>query len=151
MTLKIDEEAAVGGESPLLHQVHVLSDGRRLGLVIGTDRIGSALGPRGTLVFMATNLPFAFVAVGIWRDGLAVPASSATCLGDRCSSGSFHAAVVACMAAVSTYWHGAQCQLGQRADGTSSVLGWLYGRRADGTAALHSPQWLWFSIVKSGP
>eukprot|EP00320_Phaeocystis_rex_P007115 CAMPEP_0119056950 /NCGR_PEP_ID=MMETSP1178-20130426/1508_1 /TAXON_ID=33656 /ORGANISM="unid sp, Strain CCMP2000" /LENGTH=233 /DNA_ID=CAMNT_0007037733 /DNA_START=97 /DNA_END=798 /DNA_ORIENTATION=+ len=147
MTLKTDEEAG-GGELPLIHQVHVLSDGRRLGLVIGTDRIGSALGPRGTLAFLATNLPYMVVAVAIWWTGPAVPDRSPACLGERCSSGTFHAAMVTCMAAVSLYWHGAQCQLGRRADGKSvSLLGRLYCRRTDGTIALHSQSWLRWLVV----
>ena len=137
MALKIDEELGGGGDLPLLHQVHVLSDNRKLGLVIG-----SALSPRAKLAFMATHLPYGLVTLWIWSAGPAVPARSSACMGERCSSAAFHAVVVACMAAVSVYWHGAQCHLGRRADGTVGAVGRLYGMREDGTIALHAPRWL---------
>jgi len=150
MTMKMDEELGGGGDAPLLNQVIVLSDGRRLEGRLGLDGLaGASLGPRAKLAFMATNLSYVATALWIWWAGQSsdIPARAAACLGDRCSSATFHAAAVACMAAVSTYWHGAQCQLGRRADGTIGVLGWLYGRRADGTVALHTQRWLGRLVV----
>ena len=149
MTMKIEEELG-GGDAPLLNQVIVLSDGRCLDGRLGLDGLaGASLGPREKLAFMASNLPYVATALWIWWAGQTdpIPAQAGACLGDRCSSASFHAGVVACMAAVSSYWHGAQCQLGRRADGSIGVLGWLYGRQADGTVALHAQRWLGRLVV----
>ena len=95
MTMKIDEELG-GGDAPLLNQVIVLSDGRRLDGRLGLDGLaGASLGPRAKLAFMASNLPYVATALWIWWAGQRdpIPAQAGACLGDRCSSASFHAAV----------------------------------------------------------
>ena len=93
MTMKIDEELG-GGDAPLLNQVIVLSDGRRLDGRLGLDGLaGASLGPRAKLAFMASNLPYVATALWIWWAGQRdpIPSQAGACLG--CSSASFHAAV----------------------------------------------------------
>lgn len=121
------ESGSSSGSSPLLPadgSIHVLSDGTKPLDIMG---VGAALSLRAKLVFLATNFAYLLVA---FRIALApdVPAPEAPgCASALCTSSSFHSGVVLFMASVSTFWHGAQCQLAS----------WLYCN-----AALHSPAWL---------
>lgn len=129
-----DVETGSGGSgsSPLLTtdgSVHVLSDGTKPLDIMG---VGASLSMRAKLVFLATNFAYFLVAV---RIALAdsVPTRWPTCrdapkcASGLCTSSAFHSSIVLLMAFVSTFWHGAQCQLAS----------WLYCN-----AALHSPVWL---------
>lgn len=123
--LKADIEA--GGQESLL-QTHVLSDGR---LPTPMLAIGNGLSIRAKWAFLLTNIPYAFAAFWIGC-ATSIPTAEAACFGELCASAAFHGSCVSAMCLMSTYWHGAQCQMNE----------WLYCRRADGTAALHSPKWL---------
>ena len=85
------------------------------------------------LVFIATNVPY--WAVGAWISASQPQPMENTleCLARVCSMAAFHGSMIISLAAVSTYWHGAQCQICPR----------LYCRAAaDVGARLHSIVWL---------
>ena len=90
-----------------------------LGVSLGLSR-------RQKWAFYATNLPYWALAF-FTSQATSVPSSPfASCFSGLCSSVSFYTFLFTLLAFVSTYWHGAQCQL----------LDWLYCH------ALHSPKWL---------
>ena len=98
--------------------------------------VATTLSRRAKLAFLATNLPY--FAVSAWFM-VSTPANplTPTCCATLCASGIFHGSLVALLASVSTYWHGAQCQL------QHSSCRWLYCySEARGSSALHSVGWL---------
>ena len=118
------------GEPPLLKNVVVLSDARSAGAPPITA-VAHTLTVREKWIFLATNVAYMIAALFIfWAPE--IPTVSTACLGGLCASSAFHGSVVAGLACMSTYRHGAQCHL----------VEWLYCRRADGSAVLHSAAWM---------
>ena len=118
------------GEPPLLKNVVVLSDARSAGAPPITA-VAHTLTVREKWIFLATNVAYMVAALFIfWAPE--IPTASTACFGGLCASSAFHGSVVAGLACMSTYWHGAQCHL----------VEWLYCRRADGSAVLHSAAWM---------
>ena len=98
--------------------------------------VGTTLSRRAKLAFVATNLPYFAVSAWVFATTPANPLTP-TCCATLCASGIFHGGVIAVLGSVSTYWHGAQCQL------HSSSCRWLYCySEARGSSALHSVGWL---------
>jgi len=119
----------------------IISTGLQVGVpaILG---VSAALTNRQKWLFFSTNACYWLSAALIFLSPRVVPSPVAPCLLPLCSSSQFHGSIITALAAVSTYWHGAQCQ----------ILEWLYCRWHD-TALLHSPRWLrrlvWCDILCS--
>ena len=98
--------------------------------------VSAALSLREKWLFWATNMPY-FIAAVLTLLSSSVPASALHDPGalamEACASTTVHGVILLVLACISTYWHGAQCQL----------MAWLYCRdEVTGTARLHAPRWL---------
>lgn len=98
--------------------------------------IASALSRSYKLILMLSNLAY-WMAAALCFLGTPIAAPLFECLlgtDSVCSSNTFHGAQVTLMAAVSTYWHGAQVHI------PTPGCNWLYCRRdAQGVAYGHTP------------
>ena len=114
--------------------IPLTSTGTGVPPILGT---ASALSPRARLAFVATNLPYFAAAVWIFASH-PIPWDRGTlCCTALCASAGFHGGVISALGAVSTYWHGAQCQLQPR------CCLWLYCYDPrSGSSRLHSVRWL---------
>ena len=99
--------------------------------------VAATLSPRAKLAFVATNLPYFIASACIFATDPVTRARGPFCCAVLCASAAFHGGVVGSLGAVSTYWHGAQCQM------QPSCCRWLYCHsESTGTSRLHSVAWL---------
>ena len=95
--------------------------------------VAATLSSREKVLFLFTNIGYVVVAAVIFVAPSIPIAPLAACATALCSTSWFHAAIIFLLGGVSTYWHGAQCQM----------AGQLYCHSAElGGARLHTPLWL---------
>lgn len=112
----------------------LLPHGSRLPKIFG---VAATLSPRAKLTFIATNVPYFAVAAYIYVSSPVLwSPHGPLCCTVLCASAIFHGSIVTTVGAVSTYWHGAQCQL------QPSCCRWLYCYSETQGWRLHSAAWL---------
>jgi hypothetical protein len=93
--------------------------------------VSHGLSDRTKWIFILSNAPY-FLSAWLIATSESVPtACSWHCLTGACAAPSFHGAMVLGLAVVSTYWHGAQCELLPR----------LYFHSPESIALLQSALW----------
>ena len=99
--------------------------------------VAATLSPCAKIGFVATNIPYFAVAAVIFLMHPITRASGTFCCTVLCASSFFHGSVIGALGALSTYWHGAQCQM------QPSCCRWLYCySETTGSSRLHSVTWL---------
>ena len=96
--------------------------------------VSAALGAEAKRLFVASNVAYLAVALSTLSGAApVVPAQPAlSCCVSLCASSLFHGSLVALIAAVSSFWHGAQCQILPLVESAGLGIG----------CNLHSPRWL---------
>lgn len=95
--------------------------------------VAATLSFREKVLFLLTNVGYFVVAAVIYAAQSIPVAPLAACATVLCSTSWFHATIIFLLGCVSTYWHGAQCQMASQLYCHSDELG---------GARLHTPLWL---------